>query len=624
LLIAAAAVCYANALRAPFVFDDYGSIADNGHVRQLWPLTVSMSAPPQSALAGRPIAAVTFALTYAVGGLDPAWHRTLNLLIHVAAALLLYGIVRRTLRGIRGNAITNADDWTAFACALLWLVHPLNTEVIDYVTQRTEALFGASVFATLYAARRAMDSRSARTSRGWTTVAIVVCTTGMASKESAVITPVLVLLYDASFVAGSVTAALRARRWLYAGLALTWIVLAALVVPGPRSHSAGFASGVTPWAYAIQQPQMIAHYLLLAFRPIGLVVDYGPAGAGAVRTAAPYLILLIAIAAAAVMLWRRDRRLGFLAVCFFLALAPTSSIVPIATEVGAERRMYVPLAAIVVLAVIAIRRDRVRFALSAVAAVTLAMLTIARNREYRTETALWQTVLARHPHGRAHYQLGIALRAEGDRAAAIDEYRRSLPDCADGHYALGFELATDGRHEEAIAHLRDYIRAAPDAANVLRARELLGRSLLRTGRAVDAEDAVRTLLQMQPRNAAAHALVADALLAQERYADAEREYRTSLSLGADEAVARQNLGIALVGQHRDADALAEFTRAVELAPADPRAYHSLGNALASSGRLDDAIRAYRRSLELAPGNEAVREALQTVAAARSVEHRSPR
>jgi protein O-mannosyl-transferase len=609
-------VCYANALRAPFVFDDYGSIVDNDHVRHVWPIGGALAAPPQSALAGRPIPAFTFALTYAIGGLDPAWYRAGNLIIHIAAGLLLFGVVRRTFGAHEARRPTALDDWTAGACALIWLVHPLHTEVIDYVTQRTEAIAGAALLLTLYASIRVSSAPSIAAQRAWTALAITACATGMASKESMVVAPVLVLLYDVVFLGGSLRAALRARRSLHAGLALTWTVLIALIAAGPRSHSAGFSSGVTPWVYLLQQPHMIARYLALTIWPTPLVVDYGPAMTVAAQEALPYALVVLALGCGAVVLWRRDRRLGCVAAGFFLTLAPTSSIVPIATEVGAERRMYVPLAALVILATLAIRGTRSRFVSTAAIVIALTLLTIARNDEYRSETVLWQTVLARYPHGRAHYQLGVALRAEGNRDAAIEQYRESLPDCPDGHYALAFELANDGHDDEAVAHLREYIRLLPDVANTIRARTLLAGTLLRTGRARESEEVLQALLRMQANDRSARGLLGDALLGQQRYADAEREYRARLALGPDEAAVRQNLGIALVGQEREAEALAEFTRAVALAPEDARAHRSLGNALASAGRLDEAIQEYRRALALSPGDRAIQEALELVTAAR--------
>ena len=133
-------------------------------------------------------------------------------------------------------------DLLAFFCALVWLLHPLQTEVIDYVTQRTESSMALAYFLTLYAFIRGVASDRPRL---WYGLAVVSCSLGMLCKESMVTAPVMVLLYDVVFCAGTFRDAFRRRGVLYAGLAASWIVLA-LVAGGARSHSAGFSSGVCP------------------------------------------------------------------------------------------------------------------------------------------------------------------------------------------------------------------------------------------------------------------------------------------------------------------------------------------------------------------------------------------
>jgi protein O-mannosyl-transferase len=626
IVLAAGLAAYVNGFAAPFVFDDRGSIVENTHIRTLWPPGEALSAPPQSALAGRPAASASLAVNYALGGLAPWPYRAGNLVIHVLAALALLGIVRRAARSARTQLSDASASVLALACALLWLLHPLQTEVVDYITQRTESMMGVFYFLTLYASIRGMQS--ARPSLKWTLVAVTACAAGMASKESMVTAPVMVLLYDATFEAGSIRGAVRARARLYAGLAATWILLAVLVAPGPRSHSAGLSSGVTPWVYALNQPNMIVTYLRQACWPTALILDYGPTNPVSMSSALPSAALVVALLVATTAAWWKYPTIGFLGTWFFVTLAPSSSFVPIATEVGAERRMYLPLASLVVMAVVLARalwlsarmaNSRYRWVPATLLVLVcsgLSWLTVRRNAEYLNEAELWQTVVARHPHGRARYQLGIALAEEGRRNEAIAQYRAAVADCPDAHYALGFELEADGKHDEAISHVQEYVRLRPDDLNVIRANILLGRALLEAGRPLEAVDALRRALAMKSGDADAHGLLADALLRLERYPEAAREYRERLTLTPRDAVAHESLGIALVGQSRESEAIAEFASAVELAPRDPHARYDLGNALAGVGRLDEAAHAYQDALALAPNSVATHNALALVLAAR--------
>ena len=221
----------------------------------------------------------------------------------------------------------------------------------------------------------------------------------MACKETMVVAPVVVLLYDRTFTFGSFREALRGRGWYYAALCATWLVLVALLWSSPRGDSAGFAgASVSPWTYLLNQSEMIVRYLRLAFWPRGLVLDYGEPLHVTFADVAPYAIAVAALLAATIIALVRNPPLGFLGAWFFLTLAPTSSILPISTEVGAERRMYLPLMAIVA-AVVVDRRGFVGARVHgsrpahprtgapanlafAVLAVLLSLGTVQRNREY--------------------------------------------------------------------------------------------------------------------------------------------------------------------------------------------------------------------------------------------------
>ena len=348
LLVLAGLVVYWNSFSGPFVFDDVASVVENQQIRS-WRLADVLAPEREAPTAGRPLVNASFAFNYALGGLDVRGYHAWNLGVHLACALLLFGVVRRTLQApaLRARFGDRAAD-LAFAVALLWAVHPLNTEVVDYITQRTESMMGMFYLATMYASLRAVTEPSWR----WPSVAALCCAAGMACKESMVTAPLMVALYDRSFVFPSVRDA-WARRWrLYAGLAAAWIVLALLLWSGPRAHSAGFASGITAWTYLLNQTRMIPHYLRLAIWPRSLVVNYGWPAPVTLADVLPQALFISVLFVATVVALVRSPALGFAGAWFFVTLAPTSSIVPIATEVGAERRMYLPLIAIIALAVV--------------------------------------------------------------------------------------------------------------------------------------------------------------------------------------------------------------------------------------------------------------------------------
>ena len=198
LLAAAGVIAYANSLRNPFIFDDLDAIQRNPFITSLWPLWGAMRAPAQGALAGRPIASLSLAVSFASGGLSPVAFRLWNLGVLIASSMVLFGIVRRTLGRLGDHA---GALFIATSCALLWMLHPLQTEVVNYVTQRTESMMGLFYLLTLYTAMRSMEHQ--QPSPGWTTASIVACAMGMACKESMATAPVMVLLYDGVFGPGT-------------------------------------------------------------------------------------------------------------------------------------------------------------------------------------------------------------------------------------------------------------------------------------------------------------------------------------------------------------------------------------------------------------------------------------
>ena len=165
-----------------FVYDDDEAIVRNPHVRALWPLRSAMAAPPQSAVSGRPLVSLSLALNHAVGGLDPTGYHLWNIAVHAGVALLLYRVLRRTLRAERlPPDMRDSADGVAFTGALVWLVHPLNSEVVAYTVLRHRVDDGVVLS---YAVRG--DSRLQRGAprKAWLTVSATACLLGAGCKES--------------------------------------------------------------------------------------------------------------------------------------------------------------------------------------------------------------------------------------------------------------------------------------------------------------------------------------------------------------------------------------------------------------------------------------------------------
>jgi tetratricopeptide (TPR) repeat protein len=548
-LTLAALAAYHNSFAGPFVFDDIPAVLANPAIRRLWPIGPVLAPPADGGLtiAGRPLVNLSLALNYAISGPAVGSYHAVNLAIHLLATLALFGLVRRTPGG--GGPAAGP----AFVIALLWSVHPLQTESVTYVMQRAESLMGLLYLLTLYCFVR-------HTERGpagggiWAGLSLLCCLLGMATKEVMVSAPLMVFLYDRTFVAGSFAAAWRTRWRLYLGLAATWLLLAYLVLGSDhRGGTAGFASGLPWWRYAATQAQAIGLYLRLAVWPHPLVFDYGTGAADRLGAAGPALLLIAGLlAGTGLALWRWPRA-GFLGAWFFLILAPSSSVLPIATQTMAEHRMYLPLAAIVVAVVLGLRAGLGGrgLVLGVAAAAALGVATIRRNADYRSAQALWgDTALKCPDNPRALYNLGNAWRDLGRPAEAVAPYEAAVrlrPDFAEAQNNLASVLAQADRPREAVAHFQRSIALNPDLAP---SRYNFANVLAGLGRRDEAIAQYEAALRIDPGLAEAQINLGHVLLELHRWAEAAVHYEAAARLRPGDPDARHN-----------ADLLREFVRA---------------------------------------------------------------
>ncbi len=168
-----------------------------------------------------------------IDGLNPTSYHVFNLVVHCLSALLLMAIVRQILHlACFREQFATVGDGLAFLAALAWALHPLQVETVVYVTQRTELMVGLCYFATFYASLRYWSAGDSGR-RVWLALAVLASLAGMACKEVMVTAPVLILLFERTFIAGSFRGAWRNSWQLYAGLFATWALLIWLNYTGP-------------------------------------------------------------------------------------------------------------------------------------------------------------------------------------------------------------------------------------------------------------------------------------------------------------------------------------------------------------------------------------------------------
>jgi tetratricopeptide (TPR) repeat protein len=648
-IVAAVVAAYSNSFRGPFIFDDTTAIEKNESIRSLRSIEVLIP-PGRATVARRPLTNLSFAVNYAISGLAvPSYHFG-NLLIHLLAALTLFGIVRRTLLlpELR-DRIGAASTGLASAIALIWAIHPLQTESVTYIVQRAESLMGLCYLLTLYAVIR---SASSQRPRCWYAAAVAVCALGMSAKEVMVTAPIIALLYDRAFLSGSFRETFRRRGMLYLGLAATWAVIGVTALLLQAPGGAGFGiSTVAPWRYALSQPGVILYYLRLSFWPHPLCLDYSRPFATKFWQIAPPSVALAALLAATVWAVVRRPALGFLGAWFFLILAPTSSVMPL-DDACVEHRMCLSLAAIVAGLVISayaligrLARQSVLSGKSAAVSALVLALTVAcalgcvtfrRNRDYRTAVSIWEDTVRKRPdNARALTSLGATYFDERRFDEAMRSYDRAIesgPGYADAYFNRAMALARINDHAGAIRDFDRFISLKPAFADAYNGR---GGEYLKINRLDDAIRDYSKSIELRPGSALACFNRATAEAQARRPEEALADYTKALALNPEYAEARNNRGtlyaalkrfpeaiedynaaIALRPDYAEAffnraavevqarrinDAIADLAKAMELKPDYAEAYNSRGIIYAGLKRLPEAVKDYTRAIELNPG-----------------------
>lgn len=612
LIIAAGVIAYFNSLDVPFIFDDYNSIVDNATIRSLRNLGAIIFPPAQMGVSGRPILNLSLAINYAISGLNPRGYHVVNIAIHIAAALALFGLVRRTCLSPRlRSAMGRRAPLIALAAALIWAVHPLGTMSVTYVIQRAESMVSLAYLLTLYFAARGFASMKPSV---WFLLSIVSCALGMGCKEVMVTAPIAVLFYDGVFFSQSIRGALT-RKLFYACLLATEVILLGLVASNPRSHSAGFSyKDISALEYLRTQPQVILHYLTLVFWPHPLCLDSDwpiAQGLSQIFPAAAAVVIMLIWAGIAMF---RGSAAGFLVVLVFLVLAPTSSFVPI-NVVASDHRMYLASAAFICLIVGAIYQAMTgrraasstdapsgqplaAIAAGLLVAAGLTVLTVQRNRVYQSELSIWtDTVRLRPENPRAVNSLGFALTHLGRFEESIPYYRRAIalkPQYVDAHFNLAEDLRRVGKKEEALAEY--------DAALAIDPRDwqaLTGRaSILASDRKLDeAAEACERALAIRPEFAPALAGLGLIRASQGKVDEAIGLYRRAIK--ADPANARMEMEMGIICAVRSdlTGAAQAFGRALQLDPSLTPARYRLAMTLAGLGQHRDAILQYQQIIQ---------------------------
>jgi len=595
-------IAFLNSFGGQFVFDDIFEIALNPAMEQLFPPWEAMFTGGRAPT--RPLPYLTFAIDINLWGARPYGFHLTSLLVHVVAALSLFEFTRRTLLSPRLRDRYGDQAVTlAMIIATLWAIHPLQTQSVTYIYQRIESMCGMFCLVSLAAFARAA---AAGWPRAWLAGSVAACAAAMASKESAVVLPVMILLYDWLFSLEQSAAAWRAdvwrRRRYYAALALSWGILAAVLFSQTGKYQEFGAAKRSAWTYALTQPGVILYYLRLTVWPVGQCLDYS--GWPEVKAisfdqlpASCAVLALVIVTAIGVVRRRPEAWLGGM---FLLALAPTSSVMPVEAFAN-EHRMYLALAPVIATLVLTgcqamewlARRLpggpwQTRGPAAVVGLIMLALITLTQMRtmKYASMMAIWTNVLENDPGNyRALSSLAGVMDRAGDEEAAVQLADKALDRKPICHVFCDLAAAHLGKGDYAVAEKlcrhglqRQLAALPPDNSAVLETTVDLAVALRLQGKIVEADELCAGSIAAMRR-----------VLGDDHTAtlSAEQILAEGLSRHGDHAAAEQTARQALARARRAKGP----TDAISI-----NATVALGRVLASAGKIEAAQSVIRAAL----------------------------
>ena len=578
-IVACGLAVFYNTLGNSFHYDDEHSIVENPHIRSLENVPRffvdpgTFSGLPEARMY-RPLLLVTYALNYALGGYGVFGYHLVNLLLHLANACLLWIVAGRLL----------GKGWGALLAGLLFAVHPLASEPVNYISSRSSLLATLFLLLAFLLLVRAGERKCGWKQHGW----IAVCyLAALLSKSIAIVFPLI----------GAAYLLLVAQRKIWKCLALP-AVISLLYLAGTRAIvGKALLQPVRGYgAHLATQIKAAVFYVWKMAVPTGLSVEpqfrvADGFGDGTVVLAG------FALASSIFAIWsgrRQKRLLAFALVWFLLALLP-SSLAPLYVLVN-EHRLYLPMAgAAVGVGLLADGGGR-RLSVSWVFVLLfLGILCFQRHVVWKSEESLWGDAVVRGGHmARPYINLGKAYLEQGRYREAIEVSRRGLdidPGLARAYYNIGTGYLQLENYELAEAYYQSALERQPD---LIQAHNNLGNAYLEQGLPDRAEVAYRKALGIQENPSLYHNL-ANAFMEQGEVDSARVYFRRVLELDPEMREAYKGLIKVCLKEERVQTALEVARDALERWPGDETFLLMQGDAHATLGQREQAVRAYRRA-----------------------------
>ena len=594
---------YSNIFHSSFHFDDTNSIIENQNIRNLSDLGAVFSFWPT-----RFITYLSLAVNYNLGKLDVFGYHLFNILVHIAASLLVYWLVRLTMQApvIRESEISRHSYTISLLAALIFLVHPLQTQAVTYIIQRATSLAAMFYLATLclYAKSRLSGSKAFYLSGLATGVLAMFC------KEMAITLPFAILLYEHCFFKTDKPVNLKK---LSPYLAILFVIPLTMFI----TRSVDFMHmkrvvehdiNIPIWNYLITQFRVLVTYIRLLFIPVNQNLDYQyPIFETLFRLEVLSSILLLTfIIFTAQRIFSKYRLLSFAIFFFFLTLLPESSIIPI-KDVIFEHRLYLPMLGFSIFLVSGIyyffenKTLKPMIIMLCIIISSYAILTYTRNFVWKDESTLWGDIINKSPQKiRPYNNLGLSYGQKGNFGQAISDYNKAIeinPNYTEAYNNRGIAYSFKGNFDLAISDFNKAIELNPNCVDAYNNR---GNVYNDKGNFDLAISDYNKTIALDPNYTEAYNNRGNAYAQKGNFDLAISDFNKAIELSFNYAKAYNNRGNAYGQKGNFGQAISDYSKAIEINHNDSEAYNNRGNAYGVKGNFDRAISDFNKAIELDP------------------------
>jgi len=550
ILILLAGLCaYANSFSCSFHFDDFPAILNDIAIHQLHNWHIIWNVWPS-----RFLTFITLALNYHFNGDHVFGYHMVNLAIHLIASTLLYWLVYLILLtpAMKDHPISKHAPIIALCCGLVFVTHPLQTQAVTFIWQRSASMAGMFYLASLcfYIKSRSPCQHPVLT--GF--ISLVAAVAAMFCKETSITLPLMILLCEFTFFSDD-----KKFNWprVFPFLLTLLVIPLTLKLSGAQEiwsqHNGptpNFQTSTSPLQYLLTELRVMWTYIRLCFVPVGQNLDYDYPSAHNLFALPIFIsfISLIALATTTILIFKKERLIAFGILWFFLTLTPESTIFPF-DDVIFEHRLYLPMAGFCIFLVSSLYellgRHSLKYMLAIVALIVLGntVLTYQRNQIWKDDISLWSDVTMKSPHkARGYNNLGLAFEHDRKFFEAIADFDKAIE--INDRYAEGYNNRAGVYNQ-----INNFAQAIADYDKAIELTPFYAEAYYNRGVAY-----------------ASRGFLTQAFL----------DFNKAIKLYPNYAKAYNNRGVVLASEGKIFEATADFNKAIAIDPSYPDPYRNLG------------------------------------------------